>query len=152
MGKENKLVMNTSTKKVTLLWLLIGIILSVVPSAVTLLKGDKPDWFNEAIFITTGYIVTSILIYMVVYLIITKIWNHPFVERFFLITALPFVLIPNLYLNAAYFLGAEQASFETWHLLTLFTMLYQFMVSIFVAFMTFVIFFILWLVRKKKNA
>jgi hypothetical protein len=136
--------LTSEMRSVTLVLLVVGVIFGTLPSGVVLFS-DRPDWFVKATFTTSAYIVISIAAFSIVYSVVLHFWENTYTKVFFAITALPFVVVPNLYSNGAYFLGYEKAEFSTWHLLSLFAAMYQAASTTIVAVVTLVAIFVVWL-------
>lgn len=133
----------------TLILLAAGVIFGALPSGVVLFS-DRPDWFIKTTFTTSAYIVISMLVFSIVYGVVLHFWKSTYTKVFFAITGLPFVVVPNLYSNGAYFWGYEKAEFSTWHLLSLFTAMYQATSTTVVAVFALVAITIVWLFRRQS--
>lgn len=137
-------------KKATQKLLKYGLILSLLPSLLIALF-KEPWWMQKTIFVTSAYVFVSILCFSIIIWLIKLKFENKYLNTVILSIALPFVLIPNLYLNGAVLLGRQSANFQSWHLLSLFSAMYQIVTSIFCGLISITICIILFFYGKRKS-
>lgn len=101
-----------------------GLFFSVLPGG-TMLFIDEPFWFKNIIFQTSAYLLFTTLVFGIICSLININEKNKPVQLLIIAASIGFVIIPDLYLNSVVFLGREEASIETWHLVSLFTAIYQ---------------------------
>ena len=79
------------------------------------------QWYQEAVVQSTILVVAAVLVLTLMAELLLRFFSRPLLKLFLLIITTGVAAWPNIYLVGAAFYGREQADFQTWHLLSLFT-------------------------------
>ena len=101
-----------------------GLFFSALPGGVAIFI-NEPSWFKNIIYQTSAYLMFTTLIFGFICLLININEKSSQTQRLVILIAIGLVVIPDIYLNSAFFLGRNGADRMTWHLVSLCTALYQ---------------------------
>ena len=133
-------------------WLYLIGIAFLITAIISASIADMPQWYSEAIYESVTYLFFSFCILAVITNFLARFTSNILLSIFVLSIVLSAVIIPLIYVNGAAFLGGENAKFESWHLLSMFTAIYQVQASIFFGGITGIFCCIIGLTWKFKNA
>lgn len=132
-------------------WLyLIGVVF-LASAVIGARIAGMPPWFSQPVYESVIYLFTSFCVMAIVTNILAKYTSSLLLSIFVLSIVLTAILIPNIYINGAVFFGQNNAKFNTWHLLSMFTVMYQVQATILIGFITGIICSLIGLTWKFKN-
>ena len=113
---------------------------------------NMPPWFAPPIYDSAKYAFFSICVLAVITNVISRFSSKKLFFSFLFTIVLTAVIIPNIYINGALYLGRHEADISTWHLLPMFTAIHQAQSVLFIGLIAGIICISIWLVRKLLNA